>query len=187
MEGKKIDGKTDEKKMLIELSSISLALDSYDNIFSDFDPRPYSQRMLFDDFLSEAKKASKEKVSGRIELRLLIPAKEKNPEHEKTIKKKLHEHFKRHFNLLKDEVKRIRKNGVILILIGISMMLAATYVYTLGSAKFIFNVLLVVFEPGGWFMTWYGLDKIFYDANLKRHDLNFYEKMTKSEISFLPY
>ena len=40
---------------------IPLVLDSYDDIFSDFDPRPYSERAMSGDFLLECKKASAEK------------------------------------------------------------------------------------------------------------------------------
>ena len=38
--------------------SISLWIDSYDDIFSDFDPRPFSARNISDDFLYEVKKTS---------------------------------------------------------------------------------------------------------------------------------
>ena len=53
-----------EQTALLKKSEISLSLDNYDDIFSDFDPRPFSQRALSDDFLIEAKKASRDKVSG---------------------------------------------------------------------------------------------------------------------------
>jgi len=176
-----------KQQELIEKFKISLWLDNYNDIFSDFDPRPFSQRALSDDFLNEAKKASKEKVSGQIELNLLIPEKERNLEQEKIVRKRLHEHFKRHFNLLKEEVWRIRRNGLILVLTGFSMMVGAAYLYSADSLRLAINFLFVLLEPGGWFITWYGLDKIFYDAGLKKPDLNFYEKMAKSEIGFLSY
>ena len=37
--------------------NISIVLDSYDDLFSDFDPRPYRIRALSDDFLLECKKS----------------------------------------------------------------------------------------------------------------------------------
>ena len=36
---------------------ISFWLDSYDDLFSDFDPRPYAQKGFSEDFLDEAKRA----------------------------------------------------------------------------------------------------------------------------------
>ncbi|PIU76093.1 hypothetical protein COS75_00785, partial [Candidatus Pacearchaeota archaeon CG06_land_8_20_14_3_00_35_12] len=86
--------KFDEKQKLLQMSEISLWLDHYDDIFSDFDPRPFSQRALSDDFLLEAKRASKEKISGAIEMQFLIPHDKRNKELENTIKKRLHDHFK---------------------------------------------------------------------------------------------
>ena len=43
----------EETEKLLQQSEISLLLDSYDDIFSDFDPRPYNQRALSQDFLAE--------------------------------------------------------------------------------------------------------------------------------------
>ena len=37
------------------LSSVHIALDDYDDIFSDFDISPYNQRALSKDFLDELK------------------------------------------------------------------------------------------------------------------------------------
>ena len=37
-------------------SKMSLILDTYLDIFSSFDPRPYEERSLSDDFLDECKK-----------------------------------------------------------------------------------------------------------------------------------
>lgn len=45
-----------EQKNTKENYSISLWIDSYDDIFSDFDPRHFSLRNISDDFLYEVKK-----------------------------------------------------------------------------------------------------------------------------------
>ncbi len=75
-----------KKETLLKASEISIILDTYDDIFSDFDPRPYSERALSDDFLIEANKASRDKASGQIELIFLIPQKMRNIESENLIK-----------------------------------------------------------------------------------------------------
>ena len=56
--------------------NISLILDNYDDIFSDFDPRPYTVRALSDDFLNECRKAIIEKGEN-IELRFLLSKKQR--------------------------------------------------------------------------------------------------------------
>ena len=59
-------------KSIMDNAEISLILDTYDDIFSDFDPRPYNERALSEDFLIEARKAARDKNTG-IELHFLIP------------------------------------------------------------------------------------------------------------------
>ena len=48
-------------KQLALLRDISIWLETYDDIFSDFDPKAYSERVLSDDFLVEIRKVSYEK------------------------------------------------------------------------------------------------------------------------------
>ncbi|MBN2251110.1 MAG: hypothetical protein JW724_03435 [Candidatus Altiarchaeota archaeon] len=176
-----------EKEELLRMSRISLILDSYDDIFSDFDPRPYSQRLLSDDFLSEARKEVKEKKTGEIELDFLIPSDKRSEEDERVIKKRLHEYFRKHYKSLQEEMSRIRRNSLIAIVLGMCLMVAATYVSTYGAGDFTYNLLLVLLEPGGWFITWYALDQLFYNARQKKADLEFHKKMSRCEINFTAY
>src|SRR3989344_8520573 len=82
--------------------NISLILDSYDDIFSDFDPRDYSEKSLSDDFLVECKKAAIDK-NDKLELRFLVPKQKRNLIEEVLIKKRLKEHFQKHFKEKKEE------------------------------------------------------------------------------------
>ena len=79
--------KTEEKEERTLESNISLKVNRYNDIFSSFDPRHYSVRALSVDFLDEAKRASIDKDSKKIELRLLIPRNLRKLEIERTIKK----------------------------------------------------------------------------------------------------
>ncbi len=177
----------EQKEELLQMSEISIWLDNYDDIFSDFDPRPYSQRALSDDFLNEAKKASYEKTSGRVELKFLIPKDVQNLEEEKTIKRRLHEHFKRRVEDIDKEVKRLVRKGATVALLGMFSMMVAIYIYTYLEPLLIFNFIIVVLEPTGWFMAWYGFDSVFYQAEEEKEDLEFYKKMIKCQITFLQY
>jgi hypothetical protein len=178
---------TDEKLRLLQLSEISLWLDGYDDIFSDFDPRPYSERALSDDFLMESKKAAREKTTGTIDLKFLIPSALRDTKLEEVIRKRLHEHFRKHHRMLENEVRAIRRSGVLTAFLGFGMMMVSTYLRSTESADLISQFMFVVLEPGGWFVTWFGLDQIFYASRQKKPDLEFYSKMSKCEIHFLPY
>jgi len=184
-----VHGSVDARHKLLQMSEISLWLDAYDDIFSDFDPRPYSERALSDDFLNESKKAAREKTSGTIDLKFLIPSGIRDPKLEDVIKKRLHEHFRKHHSMTVAEVTGIRRTGGLMVLVGVAMMMVATYLQSMEPAgfRFFYYLLLSIMEPGGWFATWFGLDQLFYTARQKVPDLEFYSKMSRCEIHFLPY
>ena len=100
------DAKPILKKSLLELAEISILLDSYDDIFSDFDPNEYSERALSDDFIIQAKKFSKNKIGNKMSLRLLLPLNKRNEQEEKVIIKRLHSYFKGVHQTLESEVKK---------------------------------------------------------------------------------
>ena len=179
--------KEDQVKVLLEKSEISLLLDSYDDIFSDFDPRPFSQRALSDDFLQEAKRASRDKVSGTIQLRFLIPAAARKPETEAIIRKRLRDHFKKHFLEFEKDSAEKRKSGMIYSVIGLMLMASAAFISYYDDGRLYLRMVNVVLEPAGWFTVWYGLDKVFYTSKDKAPDLEFYRKMSKAEVLFDAY
>ncbi len=183
---KKDSSYKDAKRRLLHFSEISLILDNYDDIFSAFDPRPYHERALSDDFLQEAKRASRDKEEG-IELKLLIPKKLRNKNSEEQIKKRLRDHFKKHFNIIFKEVKQIKREGALLGFVGLMMIILAAYLSSFESSNIVMHFFVVLFEAGGWFTGWTGLDQFYYTANEKKPDLDFYRKMSKCKITFLNY
>ena len=176
------------KQELLKMSEISLILDTYDDIFSDFDPRPYDHRAISDDLLLELKKATKENTSGVIELKFLIPEKFRKIEQEVLIKKRLREHFKNHLTRVRAEVGHTRRTGFLMVVSGIVLSLVtALYVAPLESESVLKNVILVLLEPASWFTIWEGALKIFDGWKNLQPDLNFYSKMATCEVTFTPY
>jgi len=180
----KTNNTEETKQDLLKMSEVSIILDTYEDIFSDFDPRPFSQRALSDDFLLEAKKASRERNSGEIEIKFLIPEQKRNIREESLIKKRLHEYFKKHLIQIKDEINSIKKRGYFMICLGIIIMILATIVAFMKSTTFISHLFIIILEPAGWFTFWTGLDQLFYEIKYKKPEYDFYEKMSKVEIKF---
>ena len=54
-------------------------LDTYDDIFSDFDPRPHARRELSEDLIKELSRRYRENPKGDLELRFYIPAHAREP------------------------------------------------------------------------------------------------------------
>lgn len=174
-----------EAKKTLKKSKIILQLDSYDDIFSDFDPRPYDKRALSDDFIQETKRATRD-YGDQLELRFLMPAEMRDSKDEKIIIKRLKEHFHKHALRYKKEISNTLNKGVICSMIGFSLMISGAYFATFYN-HVLFQFVKVLFEPIGWFTMWYGLDLIFYAAKKSNSDLTFNEKLTKADIVFQSY
>lgn len=164
--------------------TINIWLDNYDDIFSDFDPRPYSERTLSDDFLREVRKVCSETTDIANELILQLPDLKRNSEIETTLTKRLHNHIKQNDQRFRNLKKKIRKKAMLTLFIGLLLMLGAGYLSSLNSRNFLLNAILVMAEPTGWFLVWYGLDELFYRTKQNKNELEFYSIIAKSKISF---
>lgn len=177
-----------EKENLAKMSEISISLSTYNDIFSSFDPRPYGQRALSDDFLDEAKKASMVKDVEDIELKLLMPASKRNISEETVIKKRLKDYFKKHESIAKQEVKSILWKGVIFMIVGAIFMLIATWlIHRWDEGVFFVSFLIILLEPGGWFFFWEGLAHLVYKSKEKGPETEFLKKMSSCQIGFYSY
>lgn len=162
-----------------DTQEISLRLERYDDIFSDFDIRPYSRRALSVDFLDEIRRATADKNDSGIELLLFAPEKEHNESHEATIRERLAEHFKKHYGLILAERRKIIKRGFLMVLLGVIFMIAATLIIFKDPSKDILMSFLVVFlEPAAWFLLWEGMAQILFTEKEISSELNFYRKMS---------
>ena len=173
---------------LLKKSEISLWINHYDYIFSDFDHRPYSERSLSDDFISEAKRAARDKASGQIELKFLVPKNIREVFTEKTIKSRLKDHFKKHTAEKLKEYKKVIFQGLSFILMGIIFMALTTFILIRQAySSSLITFLSVLFEPAGWFLFWEGLNLMIFETKRKSPDLEFYEKMSEADINFSDY
>ena len=170
------------------MSEISLWLDNYDDIFSDFDPRPYSLRSLSDDFLLEAKKASRDKDANRLELRFLISQEHRDPKVEATIKKRLRDHFKKHMESSKKAHWNLIRQGLSFVALGILLMIMATFMLVSDEeTNFMRGFFIVLLEPAGGFLFWEGMHLIVFESKEHLPEQDFYKQMANCEITFLTY
>ncbi|OGJ17926.1 hypothetical protein A3K73_02500 [Candidatus Pacearchaeota archaeon RBG_13_36_9] len=174
-----------KKEDLSEKEGIQLVLDSYEDIFSDFDPRAHSEKALSDDFLQECKKAAVDKKDG-LELKFLMSKRKRDKALELTIKKRLRAHFLRHFNIKKKDIGRIRKIGFMWFFIGVIISIISVY-FLHENTGFFLKFLSIMAEPASWFLFWEGLGKIFIEARKEMPDYGFYKKMVHAYIYFADY
>jgi len=179
---------TSDQLKVSHAGKLSMWLDDYNDIFSDFDPRPYAQRTLSEDFLFEAKRESRETVSGNYGLYLLMPHNKRNLYHEAIIKKRLKQHFKKQHDSLLDKKRRIFNQGLFFVELGVVLMLVTTFLLVrYEHANFFLTFLAVIAEPGGWFLFWEGLNLVIFESKKIQSDYLFYDKMSRSQTQFNTY
>jgi hypothetical protein len=164
---------------------IPLILNSYDDIFSDLDPRDYLKRALSGDFLLECKKASSDK-KNKISIKLFIPKDKRDLEKEKKIKKRLKDHFDKHFNEKKKELKKLNRVGLSWFFLG-CFLIILTSIQDFSKGSFIIKVLINISHPAGWFFLWEGMGKILLTSKERKSDFIFYKKMIESNVEFFDY
>ena len=178
---------SDVKAQNTEYAEISIWLDTYDEIFSDFDPRPYQKRTISDDFILQIRKVTKDRYQENMALKLLLPEQIRNNQDEDLISSRLHDYFELNRQQLLAEKKKANLNGLLLIGIGIVLMLITGYISLLRSDSYFLHLLFILFEPAGWFMLWTGLDHLVYYSGRKKKDLKFFLHVSRAKIEFGAY
>jgi hypothetical protein len=177
-----------KQKELLKKSGISLWVDGYDDLYSDFDPRPNSQRAISQDFLDETKRAVRTDIHNKLQLTILMDEKLRDIREEEIISQRLKTHFERHYETQKKERKKIIKKGILFIVSGIILLFAATYLLTnYGDASYFMSFLLVLVEPAGWFFAWEGLNVTIFSSKEHTPDFDFYKQMANCDIKFDSY
>jgi hypothetical protein len=180
------DERESEVREIISQTEISLVLKSYNDIFSSFDPRPYNERALSDDFLIEAKKAARDKREG-LELHLLIPKDKKNLIEETLIKQRLKEHFRHRHGLAKNDLRNHRRKAGLLIGIGTLIGFVAVWLSFLNINIILKHAVEIIFSPASWFTIWTGFEYLTFPPENYLETELFYRKMIDAHITFRGY
>ena len=166
------------------MEEISLWLDSYDEIYSDFDSRQYIKRRISEDFLHELRLELKYIETNVQQLNLFIPSSFRNKELEVLIAPSLLAYFTKLYEFHQAKFKTKTKNGLYYLLFGIILMFLNSFlVYHLAS-NFIVKVLNLLFEPASWFLIWLGFDVLFYDLKALKIETNFFDRLRSLNIVF---
>lgn len=165
----------------LRLQAVKMWLDSYNDLFSDFDPRHVSERALSSDFLAELKRATQDILRGRVHLVLLLAARRRSRPRETMILERLKAHFTRHSLALQLERKRVRIRAILQGTAGLALMLALVF---FKDASLPVRALTLLAEAVGWYFFWSGMDQLFFSSTTRTAEIQFYEKMAQASIEF---
>ncbi len=168
-----------------KISSIVIALDDYNDIFSDFDMSPYQHRLLSDDFLKEIQKRYMESKKGDIEVKLSLPEKLRDPKLEGIIKKRIREYFNLQVKETDSAIKKRRITGMVYLVIGFFLLAVEYQLAEPGFAETLPRALGILLLPAGWFSMWNGLDLLIQIPEKIAEQRKLYTKFAKADYVFV--
>ena len=182
---KKMDDSRKIEQRLKDLKEIAIVIDTWDDIFSDFDPRPLNQRTVSEDFVDELKKRYRETRKGNFAITIYAPQFLKKIESEKMVSQRLKKHFRHIFLQKKKDLVQRRIRGFIFVCIGISslsFLTLATYFKFLSELAI--QIAGIILMPLGWFGFWEGLSKLVDASPVFIQEEKLFEKLSKTSYQF---
>lgn len=172
-------------ELIKDAQEITIAIDSWDDVFSDFDPSPLADRVLSEDFILELRKRYRESSRGNFLVTIYAPQTLKDENSERIVLKRLKQYFKlRHLSLAKD-IFDLRKKGGIFVLAGAIVLAVLTLLtYSKSLNMLTLDLLGIVLVPLGWFGIWEGFSRIIEPAPKLLLDLELFGKLSKATIKF---
>jgi hypothetical protein len=168
-----------------DIQDITIAIDSWDDVFSDFDPSPIDRRILSGDFLSELKKRYRETQRGDFIITIYAPASLKDETTERLVNKRLKQFFKFRHLFFQKEIATAVRRGTLFVLGGIaslSFLTMLTYFHVLD--KLALEMIAIILMPLGWFGIWEGFSRIIEPAPLIKLDEELFAKLSKAALKF---
>jgi hypothetical protein len=170
--------------MNTQLSGLSLWIDDFDDIYSDFDSRHFLKRRVSEDFLHEVQLAVANRVVPATTLVLFLPAEKRNTEIERNIVTSLHNFFEQQLHRLQEKYRSTFNSGMLLLLSGV-LITALNFLLSLKFEQHIsFSLVRIILEPCSWFITWIGLEKLYYDLRKLRKEKARFQNLAQLKIHF---
>ena len=175
----------DIEEHIKDIQDITIAIDSWDDVFSDFDPSPIDQRILSEDFLSELKKRYRETQRGNFIITIYAPPTLKDDLTEKLVTKRLKQYFKFQHLAVTKEVRTAIRKGFIFVFAGVIALSLQTFVtYFQLLERLAIELTGIILTPLGWFGIWEGFSRIIEPAPLLKQEQEIFAKLSKASIKF---
>ncbi|HRY53499.1 MAG TPA: hypothetical protein P5133_12360 [Spirochaetia bacterium] len=161
---------------------IAIAIDSYDDLFSDFDIRSYGERAISRDLLDELRLRLRKAGPGSAsDLVFLVPREARKEGDEELIVERLRRFFEeRRAHYLRED-RRNARLAALFVAIGLALSPAASLAAArLGARPLLTDFLLIP----AWFFVWNGLELFLKGRGEYRRKRAYYESLAASRTSF---
>ena len=163
---------------------LSLWLDDYDDIYSDFDSRNYLKRRISSDFISELKMSLNNRSQNINDLILLLPHEKRNINTEQKITRNLINYFTQQLQFYHSKYQKNLKKGLILFIVAIIIMILNSVVSSNLNNNLLASIIRIVLEPSGWFLIWVAFDILYYDLKEIKKEKYFFRELAGIKIFF---
>ncbi len=164
---------------------LHLWIDTYDDLFSDFDPRPFTERIISDDFLAEMNKLTAEHDDHVKSICFQIPKAARDEGSEQIIRERLIRDFQRQHAHFASRWNANFRIGIFIVLGGLTSLALAVFFAQTDLKQLAKDIIKVVLEPAGWFMMWTGLDKVAFGGRAVKRKRDFYKRLSQSKVEFV--
>jgi hypothetical protein len=159
---------------------IILALDSYDDIFDDFDMQGYIERALSADFVNVLNsRIKKTDLKEKIGVIFTIPKNRRDDKTEELITKRLTGHFVNMARYWEEKEKETSSFAMFLVALGLIFFIVGQLLIH-QFAPFFDEYLIIP----AWILTFYGLDKMLSDKPKASSKRQFYDAISKAKLTF---
>ena len=166
------------------MEALRLWLDSYNDLYSDFDSRHLGRRRISEDFMHELQQAMTGEYASTNDLILQLPEAERQPETESRIIERLQRYFQGQFKEAQFKHRKKVRAGWILIAAGLAIMVINAWISIEYPDHNVIMASKVVLEPAGWFMMWTGLDILFTDRKSLYKEMVLFRSLSAMKIQF---
>ncbi|MCI0504304.1 hypothetical protein L0Y65_06380 [Candidatus Micrarchaeota archaeon] len=162
------------------LQKADISIDSYEDIFSDFDPSPIEKRLLSEDFIYELRRRHAATGKGEFVVNFTLPKSMRSEKTEALIRKRIKEHFKSRVREIERKAREKADNGSHRLLAGV-LLTIALFLFPQLEIVPVLTILSVLI----WYSLWSGLENVLEASSSLRRKKAFAEKFMKAEYSFI--
>lgn len=169
----------EQKSISVAIQRADIALDHYNELFSDFDISPYDKRLLSEDFLLELQSRYAFAKGGKFVINFTIPKAVRSKKTEVVIKRRILVYFRKRtkkFERLKHEKTRA---GGIRVLLGSAFSAFLLLIPQLNDPP-----LITIYSVFIWYLIWSGLEQLLEPSEFKS-EAKLAQKLLKAEYHFI--
>ncbi|MDA8409117.1 MAG: hypothetical protein M0001_01850 [Treponema sp.] len=161
---------------------IDIALDSYDDLFSDFDIRGYGERALSKDLLDELHiRLRRFGAKSGQEIVFLVPGSLRNVYDEELINMRLRSFFEERHDYHLREDKTAKLKSLLFVTAGLALSVAANIIVEHFTFLPIFNDFVLI---PSWFFVWTGFDMLITNRREITVKKRYYATLASCRTSF---